>query len=161
MPGMQLHRTWTFAVAAMLAVGLAGCRSSSADNPQAGGSESILNPVEATFDIPPRQMVERICQILQAPPASLKCQDLGNGVIVTDFERHPGQWRIARRWQERTRYRITVIPDWSDPTGKCRVQIVEQTQVRHAHGQQWTAEPEIQRRSRSEQILRRIQQAGA
>ncbi|WP_428938193.1 hypothetical protein [Fontivita pretiosa] len=159
---MQQRNTLTVTVTAVLVLGLAGCRSSSADNPQAAGaSESILNPVEATFNVPPRQMVEKICQVLQAPPVSLKCQDLGNGVIVTDFERHPGQWRIARRWQERTRYRITVIPDWSDPSGKCRVQIIEQTEVRHAEGQQWASDPQVQRRSRAEQILRRIQQAAA
>src|SRR5687767_4414530 len=76
-----------------------------------------------SYRIPPKQLVEQVKQIISAPPLSLGVAEEQNGSILTDYQRHPGDWHIGRRWQERTQYRITVIPDWNEPTAAARLEV--------------------------------------
>ena len=45
--------------------------------------------VEAEFNIPPRQMVERVKQVLAAPPTSLAVESESNGVLTTGWQHFP------------------------------------------------------------------------
>jgi hypothetical protein len=128
-----------------------GCASN-----QPASDASSLTPVEAALDVPPKQALETIRQHLEPASPGPGVESVDGGAIVTGYERFPGEWHIARRWQERTRYRVSVIPDWQDPTGKCRVQVNEETQVRHADGQEWRNEPDLVRRERAEKMLQRV-----
>jgi hypothetical protein len=138
---------------ACLAITACGCASEfpPAPNP--------LAPAEAQFNVPPKQMVETVRQVVSAPPLSLPVEVQDNGVLLTGFQRHPGEWHILRRWQEQTRYKISVIPDWEQPAQRCRVQVVDETQTRATDGQTWDPAPEVDRRDRSRQILDRIREA--
>ena len=91
------------------------------------------------------------------PPLSIESEK--DGVITTSWQRFPGVWRIARRWQEQTRFFITVIPDWSEPTKRCRILINQETQQRATEGQEWQPFTEADRKDRAQALLDRIQQA--
>jgi len=118
-----------------------------------------LAPAEAHFDVPPKQMVETIRQTVSSPPLSLPVEVQDNGVLFTGYQQFPGEWHILRRWQEQTRYKISVFPDWNDAANKCRVQVMDETQTRATAPQPWDPAPELDRRDRSRQLLERIQEA--
>jgi len=117
-----------------------------------------LTGSQAEFDVPPKQMIETATRLVSEPPLSLGVVEEGKGTIMTGYQYFPGEWHVARRWQERTQYRITVIPDWDQPTRKCLVQVREQTEQRAADGMKWTPALELTRPDRAVQILQQIQQ---
>lgn len=115
--------------------------------------------VQADFNVPPPQMVEVINRVLQSSEPPLSVESEKDGVITTSWQRFLGVWRIARRWQEQTRFFITVIPDWTEPTRRCRVLVNQETQQRATEGQEWSPFPEVDRTERAQALLDRIQQA--
>jgi hypothetical protein len=135
---------------------LAGCASSS---PSDTAPRPMLAPVEAEFNVAPRELVDRIKQVLSAPDIGLSVASADKGVVMTSYQEHPGDFHIARRWQEHTRYRILVIPDWDNPTGKARVQITEETEQRATGSQPWQPAPGLYRQERSQRLLEQIQKA--
>jgi hypothetical protein len=104
-------------------------------------------------------MAQTVRQILGAPPLSLSVEDQGRGVLLTSYQSFPGEWHILRRWQEQTRYKLSIFPDWDEPTQRCLVQVIDETQTRATNGQSWDPAPEIDRRDRARQILQRINEA--
>jgi len=121
-----------------------------------------LSGARAEFSVPPKTMVAKVKQVVTDPPLSVGVQEEGKGTILTGYQQFPGEWHVARRWQERTQYRITVIPDWDEPATKCVIEVREMTQQRAAEGMKWEPAVEIQRPERAEELLKQIQQhAGA
>jgi hypothetical protein len=104
-------------------------------------------------------MLDIARKVLSQPPLSLPVEDQGKGVLLTGYQPFPGEWHILRRWQEQTRYKISIFPDWDQPTQRCSVQVVDETQTRATNGQTWDPAPELGRRERSQQILDRIGEA--
>ena len=69
---------------------------------------AAVSPLETaksskTYDVPPKQMVERVKEIVTAPPLNVGVAETKDGTILTDYVTFPGEWHVARRWQERTR----------------------------------------------------------
>jgi len=117
-----------------------------------------LEGARAEFNVPPKQMVTQVKQVVTDPPLSIGVVEEGRGTITTGYQSFPGEWHVARRWQERTHYRVTVIPDWDEPTGKCVVEVRELTEQRAAEGMKWAPAGDIQRPERSRELLKQIQQ---
>jgi hypothetical protein len=113
--------------------------------------------------MPPKEMADDVKQIVGTPPLSLATQDENPGQIVTDWQPFRGEFHIARYWYERTRYHITVVPDFSDPAKRSRIQVVDETQQRpeesglNQQAQQWAPAPELHRPDRAQAILQQIE----
>jgi hypothetical protein len=138
---------------------LAGC----VDAPAQIAANSRLDPVvSAAVDVPPKQLVDRIKQVVSAAPLSLGVESQERGVIQTGWKSYEGDMHIVRRWQERTRYRIEVVPDWEEPTAKSKVHVIADTEQRATEGQSWDHEPRVHRPKRAQEMLDQIvQQVGA
>ena len=120
-------------------------------------SNDNLEPASAEFDVPPKELIEKIRAALSTGSDAIGITEQAKGTLLTGFERHPGEWHVGRRWQEQTRYRITIIPDFEQPTARSRVEVREQTQQRAAEGMKW--EPlESDRQDRAQALLDRIRQ---
>jgi hypothetical protein len=111
----------------------------------------------ADFNVPPKQLLQTVKQVVTSPPLSLGVESETKGVIVTTWQDFPGDWHVARRWQEHTRYRIAIVPDFDDPAGKSHIEVREQTQQRATSGQQWEKD-EPSRPERAENLLKQIEQ---
>lgn len=114
------------------------------------------SPTSVEVNVPPKQLVETIKSVMAGAPLSLPVEKEERGLLVTGWQRFPGEWHIARRWQERTRYIVRVVPDWDDPAGKSRLEVTAQTEQRAAEGQNWTPAPELARQDRAERVLEQI-----
>ena len=102
----------------------------------------------ADVDLPPKDLVEAVKRAVESPPLSLGVAGQDKGTVVTDWKRHRGDWHIGRYWQERTRYRIEVSPDWDEPTKRSRLGVTAETEQRAAEGQRWDREPRVARPGR-------------
>ncbi len=67
-------------------------------------------------------VLETVAAAVSSPPLSLGVTEEKDGSILTGYQEFPGDWHVMRRWQERTRYRITVAPDWNEPTAAGRIE---------------------------------------
>ena len=105
---------------------------------------------------PPKQLVEDVRRVLTSPPLSLDVEGQHQGTLVTGWKRFRGDWHIGRHWQERTRYRVEVIPDWDEPTSRARLRVTAETEQRAAEGQRWDREPRVPRPKRAQDTLRQI-----
>jgi hypothetical protein len=134
---------------------VSGCTS---QNHQPGGA--MQSPA---FDIAPKQMAQDVKQIVGSPPVSLSYEDEQDGQILTGWQPFRGDFHIARYWYERTRYHITVIPDFNDPSHRSRIQVTEETQQRptesgpNQEAQQWSSAPDLHRSDRSAALLHQIE----
>ena len=156
-PGRYLssaRAVWCVVTLACLAA--AGCNSFSKADPT-----PKVAVIERDFAVPPRQMLQIAKQAVTQAPASLPVESEEKGSFVTGWNRHRGEWHTARHWQERTRYRVTVIPDWDEPAARSRVQVVQETQQRRAEGQTWKPAPGLVRHERAQKILDQIAAAAA
>ena len=111
----------------------------------------------ATFNIPPKQLVQDVQRIVSSPPLSLGVQSASDGTIVTGWREYRGELHIVRYWQERTRFHITVVPDWNDPTARSRLEVGDETEQRAETRQKWYPAPELNRPERSAEVLRQIE----
>jgi hypothetical protein len=110
-------------------------------------------PARATVNRPPRELLEQVKRIVNSEPLNLGVTEELDGVILTGWQRHRGNFHIGRHWQERTRYRIAVVPDWNEPTQRARVEVAAQTEERAAEGQSWTPAPQVHRPERAQAVL--------
>ena len=113
-------------------------------------------PAQATVERPPKDALEHVKRIVSSEPLNLGATEEGDGVILTGWQRHRGNFHIGRYWQERTRYRVAVIPDWNEPTRRARVEVAAQTEERAAEGQTWTPAPQVHRPQRAQAFLDQI-----
>jgi len=116
------------------------------------------------YTVPPQQLAADVKRIVSSPPIALAVTDQGNGVLVTDWQQpFRGDWHILRFWHERTRYHITIVPDFGDPAHRSRVQIADETEQRpdesgpNEAAKIWHPAPDIHRPERSEALLHQIE----
>lgn len=146
-----MHRSTSMCLAGILAAAalLGGCASTFP------AQNDNINAPSAEFEVAPKEMIEKIRTALSTPPMDIGIAEQEKGSLVTGYQRFPGEWHIGRRWQEQTRYRIIVIPDFDRPMEKCTVEVREVTQTRAAEGMKW--EPtEIDRGERAQAVLDHI-----
>lgn len=129
---------------------IAGCAKSPA---QEAAASRIAPVASADVTVPPKQLVEDLKRVLAAPPLSLGIEEQNKGTLVTGWKRHRGEWHIGRHWQERTRYRIDVAPDWDEPAARSRLIVTAETEQRAAEGQRWDREARVQRPERAKKLL--------
>ena len=137
---------------ALIALALAGCAST---YPIA---DTKMQGAEGEFDVPPKELVSRIKQALNEPPLEIGVTEEDKGSILTGYQQFPGTFRVARRWQERTRYRIRIIPDFDQPTRRAQIVINENTQQRAGEGMTWESVEVLPRPERAAELLRQLQQ---
>ena len=128
-----------------------------APSPAAQAAESRQSPLAvAEVDVPPKELVEAVKRAVSSPPLSLGVESQEKGTVVTGWKRHRGDWHIGRYWQERTRYRIEVAPDWDAPEARSRLSVLAETEQRAAEGQRWDREARVPRPQRARETLRVI-----
>jgi hypothetical protein len=120
--------------------------------------DTKMEGARAVFDMPPKELVAQVKQVLSSPPLNIGVAEESNGSILSGYQRFPGEFRVARRWQEQTRYRVTVIPDFDQPTRKATLTITESTEQRAAEGMKWESIDVLPRPERAAELLRQIQQ---
>jgi hypothetical protein len=120
------------------------------------GVNTTLDAPGQAYKVPPKQLVTTIKEIVTAPPLSLGVTEEKDGSILTGYQEFPGNWHIGRRWQERTRYRVTVNPDWNEPTAAARIEVRELTEQRAASNQTWKPAFDLQRPDRAKELLAKL-----
>jgi hypothetical protein len=146
-------RTLMFLLLAGCSAAISGCTN----QPAVDAANSRINPIAtADVNVGPKPLLDQIKQAVSTAPLSLGVESQEKGVIVTGWKAYEGDFHIARHWQERTRFRIEVIPDWDEPTGKSRVNVIAETEQRAAEGQSWDAESRVPRPARAKEILDQI-----
>src|SRR5688500_16697155 len=131
----------------------AGCTTS----PAAEAAASRQTPLaSADVQVAPKQLVEDVKRAVEAPPLSLGVVSQDRGTVVTGWKRYRGDWHIGRYWQERTRYRSDVPPDWEEPLARSRLTVIAETEQRAAEGQRWDREVRVPRPKRAEGALKAI-----
>ena len=138
-----------------IVMGSTGCTPSPAREAAASraGAEASAN-----LAAPPKKLVGDVRRVLTSPPLSLGVEAEDRGTLVTGWKRFRGDWHIGRHWQERTRYRVEVIPDWDEPTARARLRVTAETEQRAAGGQRWDREPRVPRPQRARDMLRELLQ---
>lgn len=82
-------------------------------------------------------MFAKVQEVIAAPPLDLKVASADKGVVITDWKDFPGEMHLIRRWDERSRFRIAVIPDISDPANACRIEVSTETERRSNSQAHW------------------------
>lgn len=116
------------------------------------------------YMIPPQQLAREVSRVVSSPPLSLPVESTTDGTIVTGWQQpFQGDWHIFRYWHERTRYHITVVPDFNDPTHRSHIQVVDETEQRpdesgpNVEARTWHPAPEIHRPQRAQAVLAQIE----
>jgi len=116
------------------------------------------------YAVPAQQLVQEVRQIVSSPPVSLPVEDRGNGSLLTGWqEPFQGDFHIVRYWHERTRYQISVVPDFADPAHRSRLQITDESEQRpdesgpNADAKAWHPAPNAHRPERAEALLKQIE----
>ena len=132
---------------------LAGC----GNTPAQQAAQSRVAPLaSADVPVPPKELLEAVKQAVAAPPMSLSVVEQNRGTVVTDWKRYRGEWHIGRHWQERTRYRIIIAPDFDNPTTASQLSVIAETEQRAAEGQRWDREARVPRPRRADNALKHI-----
>ena len=80
-----------------------------------------------------------------------------DGTIYTTWKEYEGVIHIARRWQERTRFKIIVLPDFNEPLAVSRVSVFDETEEKPSDPQPWYPNPDLRRPERSARVLKVIE----
>jgi hypothetical protein len=110
----------------------------------------------ADLDVPPKQLVEQVRRAVSNPPVALDVEPQGKGVLLTGWKRYRGTVHIASYWQERTRWRVAVFPDFDEPATRSHLTVTAETEQRAAEGQRWDREPRVPRPRRAQDMLKSI-----
>ncbi|MEA2710127.1 MAG: hypothetical protein QOF78_2728 [Phycisphaerales bacterium] len=135
---------------ALLAL-MVGCSSSFR------AADTRMQGAEAEFNVPPKELVARVKQALSEPPLNIGVAEENKGSILTGYQQFPGEFHVARRWQERTRYRIRIVPDFDRPTERAQLVITENTEQRPAEGMKWESIDVLPRPERATELLRQLE----
>lgn len=115
------------------------------------------------YDMPPAKMFDAVRKIVSSPPIWLAVQEQRPGTLITGWQPFRGEFHIARYWYERTRYHISIVPDFNDPAHRSHIQITDETQERaeesgfNPSAERWTAAPDLHRPQRSAALLQQIE----
>jgi hypothetical protein len=132
---------------------VAGCAPTAAAEAAASREPPLAS---ADVAMPPKELVDAVSRVVTEPPLSLGVEGRNKGTVVTGWKRYRGDWHIGRYWQERTRYRIEVAPDWDEPLARSRLTVTAETEQRAAEGQRWDREPRLPRAGRAAGTLSAI-----
>lgn len=145
---MQSIKRMLHAVMAVVLLGLCSCASE--------GPATHLAPARV-YNIPPKDMVVLVKQAIAAEPLKLGvAQDEGSVITTTWREGYQGNFHIARYWQERTQFRISIIPDWNQPQSQCRIEVAESTEERSNPRGIWRPNGDTFRPERCDEVLAQI-----
>ena len=109
------------------------------------------------YNVVPKDMVELAKQAIAAEPLKLGvAKDEGSVITTTWQEGYQGNYHITRYWQERTQFRISIIPDWQNLQSQCRVEVTENTQERSNPRGEWRQNLGTARPERGEEVLAQI-----
>jgi len=120
-------------------------------------TDTRMEGAQAEFDIPPKELLARVKQALSEPPLNIGVAEENKGSILTGYQPFPGAFRIARRWQEQTRYRIRIIPDFDQPTQRAQMVITQSTEQRGGEGMKWESVDVPPRPERAAELLRQLE----
>ncbi|HWE02296.1 MAG TPA: hypothetical protein VG326_07765 [Tepidisphaeraceae bacterium] len=148
----KIHLALTGSI--LLGASVGGCGW---QQPKAARQEKFDPSQSATIHMPPKEVVKLIQRNLPEPPLSLTVDSVQDGTIFTVWKEYEGAIHIARRWRERTRFKITVLPDFNDPLTLSRVSVFDETEERPSDPQPWYPNPDLRRPERSAQVLKMIQ----
>lgn len=138
----------------LVAMLLAGC-TGAGRMPE--GTMALRGVQSDTYTVAPKQLYQLARQVMASASMNVPIESEQKGVITTGYkEGYRGDWHIARYWQERTRFRIVIIPDWDDPVGHCRLEVSEETQVRSNDQASWQDDLGVQRPERAAEVIRLI-----
>jgi hypothetical protein len=115
----------------------------------------------AQVNVPPKQLMDVARQALAAPPMSVAVETGQDGTLLTGWKEYPGELHIVRRWAERTRFKIIILPDFSEPLAKSHVQVFDETQEKPSDAQPWYPAPDSKRPERSAEVLKLIEAQAA
>lgn len=145
--------------AVLLVASVSGCVSPAPDvkaSDPAKAQAALNDGQSRVYAVPARQLVEKLKVVLPSAPVSLPVAQADGNKLTTDWREYPGEYHIARRWQERTRFVITVLPDWERPTEASRLQVAVETQQRHSPKVEWYDAPHLQRAQRATALLEEL-----
>lgn len=110
------------------------------------------------YNVVPKDMVPLVKQAIAAEPLKLGiAKDEGSVITTTWREGYQGNYHITRYWQERTQFRISIIPDWQNPQSQCRIEVSESTEERSNRRGDWRPNIDIYRPERCEEVLAQIE----
>ena len=132
---------------------VAGCGNTPAQDAALTRKSTLAS---ADVAVAPKELVVMVRRAVAAPPLSVAVDQQDRGTTLTGWKRYRGDWHIGRHWQERTRFRIDVSPDFDEPLAKSRLSVVAETEQRAAEGQRWDREPRVPRPGRAEDVLKHI-----
>jgi hypothetical protein len=139
-------------ITALLLTMLAGCRTEPAM------PSNVNFPTRLTYNMPAKTLLEKAKSVVGVPIESEK-----DGRLVTAWQMHEGAkfgvGSLARTWQERTRYTITIAPAWDDPTGKSTLEVTEETQQRPHDKYEWGSQEPVKRPELAAEMARKIDSA--
>jgi hypothetical protein len=110
----------------------------------------------AIIHVSPKDIIKLIQKNLPAEPLSISVESAEGGIVLTGWKEYEGAVHIVRRWRERTRFKINVLPDFNDPLGTSHVEVFDETEERPSDPQPWYPNPDLRRPERSEELLRMI-----
>jgi hypothetical protein len=117
---------------------------------------STLDVATAEVAVTPKEALAAAKRVVSEPPLSLGVQSEGKGSFLTGYHSYPGEWHIGRRWQERTQYRVTIVPDFDEPSAKSRIEVIEQTEQRASDKHEWKPAFDLDRPERAREMLAKI-----
>lgn len=143
---------WTASSGVLLALAsfVGGCQW---QDPKTVAPEKERPAQSAVVHLPPKELVKLIAADVAAPPLSLSVASVQDGTITTGWKEYEGAVHIVRRWQERSRFRINVLPDFGDPTGTSHIDVFDETEEKPSDGQPWYPNPDLRRPERSAQLI--------
>jgi hypothetical protein len=138
---------------------LVSCRTEPPD--AAGAQDTAATQLRSSYNIPAKQLHDRVAQAVSSAPINLKIANDENGRITTDWQPYPGAVvgpvsGMGRHWQERTRYTITVAPAWDDPSNKSTLEVAEESQQRPHDKWEWGSQDPIKRPQRAADLAKQI-----
>jgi hypothetical protein len=145
---------------AMLVI-LCGCRT----EPTGSGASTANStfPTRQTYSIAAKSLHDRVKNVVSSAPLNLAIESDQDGRIVTAWQSNSGATvgvgPLARHWQERTRYTITISPAWDDPNGKSTIEVTEESQQRPHDKWEWGSQEPIKRPERAARLSEQIDRA--
>ena len=115
----------------------------------------------AQINLPPKQLMDVTRQALSSPPMSVPVETGQDGTLLTGWREYPGELHIVRRWAERTRFKVVILPDFSEPLAKSHLQVIDETQEKPSDAQPWYPAPNSRRPDRSAEVLHLIEAMAA
>jgi hypothetical protein len=144
---VQLTKRMLHPVMVLVLLGLCSCASE--------GPTTHLAPARV-YSIAPKDMVILVKHAIAAEPLQLGVAQDEGSVLTTTWREYRGNFHILRYWQERTQFRINIIPDWQNPQTECRIEIAESTQERSNRRGDWRPNADTFRPERCEEVLTQI-----